>query len=304
MPNWNRITFFGGKTVVDAETIRIGESAVHAHLWTRSQGSTRGHVILVHGLGDHGGRYRGFAQRILRRRFGVLAIDLPGHGRSPGRRGKATHYSTLLRTIADARRCLVDRFGKTPQILLGHSMGGNLVMNYALRRKEFDPPWMPDLDAMVLVAPMLMPPQVIDRARLVAAWITGHLFRWVRLSRNVRVDQLTSDPNAAALIESDPLQHSQVSLYLATQLLAQGRFAIDHANEIKVPTLVLVGDEDELIDRAACRHLAFRMQCADVVCWPDGLHDLLHDVDSERLIDLMVDRMDQKSVPFSAAKAA
>ncbi|MEL6104632.1 MAG: alpha/beta fold hydrolase [Planctomycetota bacterium] len=290
---------------MDAESIKIDESrSVHTHLWTRGGTAERGYVILVHGLGDHGGRYRGLAQRLVRRDFGVLAVDLPGHGRSSGRRGMAKSYRSLLNTISLARQYVIQRFGKTRQILLGHSMGGNLVINYALRSSEFDPPWMPDPDQLVLAAPMLMPPQVIDRARLVAAWATGHLFRWVRVSRDARLDQLTSDTEAAEIIQSDPLQHSRISLYLATQLLAQGRFALDHAKEVHTPTLVLIGESDELVDQAACQHLTLRMPMAEFLSWPDGRHDLFHDVDADAVVGRIIDWIEPPSVSIVHAKAA
>lgn len=289
---------------MDAEAVKLGtSSSVHAHLWTRDIHHSRGYFIVVHGLGDHGGRYRGFAKSLLRRNFGVLAIDLPGHGKSEGRRGRAPSYRGFLRTIADARRFLVERFGKTQHVLLGHSMGGNLALNYTLRHDEFDPPWMPKPDELVLVAPMLMPPQVVDRTRLFAAWLTGHLFGWIRLSRDVGLDQLTADPTAVERIQTDPLQHSQVSLYLATQLLAQGRYALDHAHEVDTRTLVLLGDRDELIDRAACHHLGYRMPSAEVVSCPNGRHDLLHDVDADTVVDHIFDfigRSQRMALPKAA----
>lgn len=305
MPNLGSPVGSGGKPVVDAESIYIDAShSVHAHLWTRGGTAEQGYVILVHGLGDHGGRYQGLAQRLVRRNFGVLSVDLPGHGRSAGRRGMAKSYRSLLNTISLARQYVIHRFGKTRQILLGHSMGGNLVINYALRNSEFDPPWMPNPDHLVLAAPMLMPPQVIDRKRLVAAWVTGHLFRWVRVSRDARLEQLTSDRDAAEIIQSDPLQHSRISLYLATQLLAQGRFALDHARDVSTPSLVLVGDRDELIDRAACHHLTLRMPMAEFASWPHGRHDLFHDVDAEAVVGRMIDWIEPPSMPMDRAKAA
>jgi alpha-beta hydrolase superfamily lysophospholipase len=243
-------------------------------------------ILLIHGLGDHGGRFRPFAERMTRRGWSVFAIDLPGHGLSPGRRGTARRYDEVLEIIAAARRRLREQFGDQRQILLGHSMGGNFALNYTLRRSEFDDGAVPAVAGLVLVAPMLMPPAFLDRSKIFAAWGTGQLLRWVRISKPARTEQLTRDAENARRIETDRLQHHQISLYLATQLLAQGRFALDHAGQIQTPTLVLYGDEDELIDRAACRNLTLRMRAAaELVCWPGGRHDLVNDVDAEAVAD-------------------
>ena len=266
----------------------VGDENLYARLWSRGDGREHGVVILVHGLGDHGGRYESFAKRMTKRGWSVFAVDLPGHGRSSGRRGTAKSYDSILSIIASSRRTMAEQFGYADQILLGHSMGGNFAVNYALRGKEFDSLSMPDLAGLVLVAPMLMPPISMDRSRIFAAWSTGQLLRRIRISKPARVEQLTRDPAVADRINDDPLLHSEISLYLATQLLAQGRFALDRAGEIKTPTLVVHGDEDELIDQAACRNLALRIRDqADWVRWAGGRHDLINDIDAEEVTDLL-----------------
>ncbi|MCO8121756.1 lysophospholipase [Stieleria sp. TO1_6] len=267
--------------------VRSGGAAAanwHARLWTRGDHSERGVVILVHGLGDHGGRFESFARRVTRSGWAVLAVDLPGHGRSAGRRGALPRYDDVLAGIAAARQQLSDRFDGQPQVLLGHSMGGNFAINYALRQAEFDGRGQPPVDGVVLVAPMLLPPQLLDRQKIFAAWGTGHLLPWIRVSKPAPIEQLTRHREMADRIQNDPLQHSQISLYLATQLVAQGRHALDHAGAIETPTLVIYGSDDQLIDRAACRNLALRMRGRGrVICWPDGRHDLVNDIDADQV---------------------
>ncbi len=268
------------------------EGDLYARLWSRGDRTERGVVIFVHGLGDHGGRYQSFAKRMIKRRWAVFALDLPGHGRSPGRRGTAKSYDSILRIISRSRQMIAERFGFSEQVLVGHSMGGNFAVNYALRCEEFDAYPAPKLAGLVLVAPMMMPPEFLDRSRVFAAWGTGQLLRWIRISKPAAIDQLTRDRAVADRILQDPLQHTQISLYLATQLLAQGRFALDHAGRIQTPTLVIHGDEDELIDQAACRNLALRMRDrADFVRWQGGRHDLINDIDADQFADHLVDWM-------------
>ncbi|MEM0927029.1 MAG: alpha/beta fold hydrolase [Planctomycetota bacterium] len=243
-------------------------------------------ILLVHGLGDHGGRFRPFAERMCRRGWAIAAADLPGHGLTPGRRGIAKSYDSILRLLSLIRQEIDQRIPDTPHHVLGHSMGANFAASFALRREEFDPSWMKPLAGLLLIAPMVMPPEFFDRQRVFAAWGTGHLLRWLRIKKPARAEQLIRDSELAARLQSDPLLRQHISLYLATQLVAQGRFLLDQAGRIASPTMLIYGDEDELIDQKACRNLSIRIgRHADLVTWPGGRHDLLNDADAEMVAD-------------------
>lgn len=241
-------------------------------------------LLCVHGLGDHGGSFARVAEHFTTQGCLVAAMDLPGHGESPGPRGKVESYDSLLDDIAHFRVCLSESDPGLPQLLLGHSMGGNLVLNYALRADEFvscDS----DLIGQVLCAPILLPKNPPARPQIFAAWITGLVLRGFCLTKTVPVEQLTRDPRMVEAIQADSLRHSRVSLYLATQILSQGRWALDHARGCVLPTLVLAGTDDSLIDTSACGNLALRMgNAASSIDFPGMRHDLLNDIGRENVI--------------------
>ena len=271
---------------MNEETLLTGRHLdLRGRLWRGTE--DRGVVIVVHGLGDHSGRYQELAAGLTPHGWQVFAFDLPGHGHSPGQRGVADRYHGLLADI-DAARGTVAQTTRSPQVLLGHSMGGNLVLNYALRRNSF-PNGQAALAGMVLSAPMLLPPKPPPRPQIFAAWLTGKLFPWVRIKQRVDVDKLTADAERAKALRSDSLMHSKISLYLATQLLAQGRWALDHAREVDVATLILFGQQDELIDLSACQHVAVRIgHQATLESWPEARHELFHDRSRDRVTERLV----------------
>ncbi len=124
---------------MEEQTLHVGiRERLFARLWTDAQRAPRGLVIIVHGLGEHGGRYAPVAERLTMAGWNTLAIDLPGHGHSPGRRGHIASYDALLREFAVIRQQAEQRLSDLPQFILGHSMGGNLVVNYAIRRHRFE----------------------------------------------------------------------------------------------------------------------------------------------------------------------
>lgn len=272
------------------ETLFTGRGdRLHACLWTPAADNANpadvaGIVIVVHGLGDHTGRFANLGESLCEIGWATLAFDLPGHGKSPGTAGKVESFDSVLEDIAAARETAARALPGVPQVLLGHSMGGNFATNYVLRlRNSSDDD--DDLVGLALCAPMLLPPRPMPRPFILAAWLTGYLVPWIKFRRDVDARTLTNDEDEIQAIENDPLMHSQISMYLATQLVSQGRWAIDHAGEIKVPTLIMYGKEDALIDRAACDHFAIRVgRHATVVTWPNTRHALFHDHDREFVI--------------------
>lgn len=272
-------------------TGRSGKLA--GRLWL-GPGDPVGVVLVIHGLGDHSARFEALARQMNAEQWAVFAFDLPGHGASPGRRGSAHSFDRLLADIdcavRDVRRRLAElNLGDLPLVLLGHSMGGNLAINYALRRAEFDSEGN-DVDGLVLAAPMLLPPQPPPRPHIFAAWITGHLLPTLRVHRSVDAERLTSDPNEADAIAADPQMHASITIYLATQLLSQGRWALDHARALAIPMLVMFGEHDELIDQAACEHLPIRAgEQATVVRWPGKRHALFHDQPDGEVTRLVIE---------------
>ncbi|QDT09162.1 alpha/beta fold hydrolase [Planctomycetes bacterium K23_9] len=241
-------------------------------------------LLFLHGLGDHGGRFRKLAAEFAANGWIVAAFDFPGHGRSPGKRGQVESYDGLIHDIARARIDLRKQFPHLPQVLVGHSMGGNLALNYAIRADEFDESDHP-LAGLVLCAPILLPKNPPPRPQILAAWLTGIAMRWVCFNSPVPIDSLSRDKDRAAAIQSDELRHERVSLYLATQILAEGRWALDHARDCDVRTLVLYGDDDPLIDTTACRNVALRIgDNASSRGFPEMRHDLFEDIGRESVL--------------------
>ena len=133
--------------------------------------------------------------------------------------------------------------------------------------------------------------------------MTGYLLPWIRISKRIDAQQLTRDEDRAECLRNDPLTHSRISIYLATQLLSQGRWALDHARRVDVPTLIMHGEDDELIDQSACQHAAIRMGSrATLIRWPEMRHDLFQDQGRGVIIEHLVRWLNGLTL-FPAAEA-
>lgn len=218
--------------------------------------------VIVHGLGEHSGCYQDFLCRMLDKGHGVLVYDQHGHGRSPGRRGDAASLRLMVDDISTALECAAKRFPSASLMLLGHSMGGNLVLKHLLDRDvEY-------VDRAIVTNPMILPPNPPTRPQAFAAWATGKVIPWIRFSASIDPTQLTGDVDALETLASDELIHEQLSVRLGSELINQGIWLLDHAQRLRRPMLVLTGSEDDLCDRETtvqfvtkagtmCRHIDF-----------------------------------------------
>jgi alpha-beta hydrolase superfamily lysophospholipase len=265
---------------------------LQGRLWMPSDGQVRGCVVMVHGLGEHGQRYRPLAADLNLAGWAALTADLPGHGQSPGRRGHIPSYRRMLVEVSTFLQTAADRFAGLPLVLFGHSMGGNLAANYILRRKEVAAS-APDPIALVLSGAMFLPQNPPPRPHIFAAWLTGYLLPWWTIRAPVDSSKLTRDQSIVKAIREDPLMHNRLSLYLGTQLLAQGRHALDHAQRIDLPTLVMHGEADPITSYRASESFALRAgDEARFVSFPEMLHEIFHEPDREKVVDIMVQWMD------------
>ena len=145
------------------------------HTWAPFELAPWASLTLVHGFGAHGGRFNEMGTALASLGLAVQAIDLVGHGRSPGRRGCIDSYDQLLDEVHVSLKHTMDCFPGIPHFLFGHSMGGNLAINLALRRPE-------DLQGvlgLIVGSPMLraaeMPKErVMDAGR----WLATKVPNW------------------------------------------------------------------------------------------------------------------------------
>ena len=235
----------------------------------RPVGEARGVVCLIHGLGEHTGRYAHVAAALNKEGYAVLGLDLRGHGRSEGQRGFTPSYDALLDDLdlllEEARR----RFPSSPLFLYGHSLGGNLALYYPIRRR-------PALAGVVASSPQLrlafQPP----------AWKTtlGRLLfnAWPSFSMPSGLERaaLSHDPAVVRAYAEDPLVHDRVTPRLGIGLIDVGLWLLKHAAEFPLPLLIYIGSEDRLESAEACREFAAKVpgDCS-LKIW-DGLYHETH----------------------------
>jgi alpha-beta hydrolase superfamily lysophospholipase len=206
----------------------------------------RGSVLIVHGLGEHSGRYQRLAQWFNQRGYAVRSYDQRGHGQSPGRRGALRHGDDLLEDLATVYNDYAGTQAHVP-LVLGHSMGG-LVAVRAVLDGRIAPP------ALLMSSPALRSWEPAWRVRL--AHMLTRVAPNLSLPNGLDAGKLSHDPKVAGDYRDDPLRHSWITPRLADFIFHAGASSVADAASLAVPTLLLVADSDSLVDPAGSRAFA------------------------------------------------
>jgi alpha-beta hydrolase superfamily lysophospholipase len=261
---------------VEFEIATTDQLTLYGQGWDPDE-ETSAVVCLLHGLGEHSGRYEHMATAFNRAGYAMISFDLRGHGRSEGRRGHAPGYAALMSDIDKLLKEAAVRYPEIPCFLYGHSLGGNLAIHYVLKQR-------PSLGGVIASAPLLR------LAYKPSQWKTGILrgMQAIRLNLSMRsgLDDtaLSRDLNVVRNYRNDPLTHDLISARLAFDMLRCGQWNLNHAAEFPLPLLLMHGETDRITSAAATAEFAKK---ADRTCtlkiW-EGLDHELHNEPEKRVV--------------------
>ncbi|HCC00896.1 MAG TPA: lysophospholipase [Ruminococcaceae bacterium] len=215
--------------------IKRKEGKLYFHLWL-PEDLPRATICLVHGLGDYSDCFLPLISHFITSGYSIYAVDLYGSGHSDGLRGDVPNYHVFMEEIFALLQLAQNRTRKIPIYLYGHSMGGNLVLNYALRYK-------PDIAGIIASAAWL---KMADHplGRQLRSFLISRVFPTYRYQSKLYPEKLSHDANYRKYYSQDPLIHGYVSARLFEQVSAAGNWVLRHADETQLPTLLIHGEKD------------------------------------------------------------
>ena len=251
--------------------------------------TTHAVIILVHGLGEHSKRYeREVVPAILNNSMAVISYDQFGHGQSKGKRGHHPGFSFLLDSIDQMIHKSSELFQDKPVFLYGHSMGGNIAINYSLRRNSI-------LKGLIITSPFLRiafePPQW----KMAFAKIIDKIMPSLTMPSDLDVTAISRDEDEITAYELDPLVHDRVSTGYSLEIMKNGEWAIEHANDLKLPMLLLHGKKDRLTSYVASEEFANKSAQVKLVLFENAYHELHHDLDKAKVLEKIINWIKNKS---------
>ncbi|CAM3960045.1 alpha/beta hydrolase [Roseateles saccharophilus] len=251
--------------------------------WPAIAEPARGQLLLVHGLGEHIGRYAHVAAALNAQGWDVHGWDHRGHGRSQGRRGDIPDHDALLRDTArviDAVRQPGRRF-----VMLGHSMGGLVAARFAAEALAAQPAtWSRPLDALVLSSPAL-DAGLSGLQKLLLA-VAGSLAPGLAVGNGLKPEWICRDPAVVQAYTNDPLVHDRITARLTRFIVDGGAQVIAAAPRWTLPTLLMWAGADRCVAPRGSEAFAAAAPRSVVTCrpWPGFAHEIFNEPEKAEVI--------------------
>ena len=241
-------------------------------------------VVIVHGYAEHVGRYAELLAALDAAGYECHLLDLRGHGRSSGVRGHVRRFGEylddldlFLERIAEVRP---QEPGRTPpRILIGHSLGGLISLQYVLRRPDA-------FAALAVSSPFLRPRMKLPRLKVRMASIASRLTPALLMQSDLQTRWLSHDPAVVAAYEADPLVFKTVKPRWFFEARRAQQEVFERAGEIRLPALVLLGSADPIADPETSHQVYERLGSADkhLEIYEGFLHEILNEVERARVV--------------------
>jgi acylglycerol lipase len=256
--------------------------------WQVDDGET-GVVYLVHGLGEHSGRYAHWAKLLNLSGYSVLSFDLRGHGKSQGKRGHVPSFDAYMKDISLLCGEVETRSSKIPTYLYGHSLGGILVSNYVLRKNI-------DLAGVVITSPGFRTALEQQKIKITLAKIMGSLLPELSMPTGLDPTAISRDPEVVTKYINDPLVHGTATAAMAKNTLGAVSWAFEHANEWTLPLLLMHGDCDQIAYIEGSREFSSKIS-GDVTLkiWPGCFHEVHNEPEKELVFEYLHEWLDKHS---------
>lgn len=249
--------------------------------------NTKAVVALVHGMGEHSSRYKHVANKLTDNDFSVVAFDHFGHGKTEGKRGHNPSFEAVLESISKTIEKAKELFPEKPVFLYGHSMGGNAVVNYTIRKKHH-------LKGTIATSPFLKlafkPPAI----KLFVGKMLQNIAPSLTMGNELDVNAISRDKNEVQKYMDDPLIHAKISPNYSIKFIETGEWAIANASKLKTSMFLLHGTDDSIIDYKGTQEFANNAKNATLKLYEGGYHELHNDLCKEEMLQDVVNWLNSK----------
>ena len=251
-----------------------GGVSLYAQSWTPADARAR--MIVVHGLGEHSGRYLNVVNYFCPRGFAVYGYDHRGFGKSTGTRAYTDSIEDFLDDLDAFLRQIREKMPPMPLVVVGHSMGGLIVLRWAATRD-------PVVDAVVSSGAALEVSTPVPGAKLLAAKVFSKIAPKLSMANEVDPAALSHDPAVVQAYVDDPLVIRKITARLAHEIIRSMGETLGQAARVRVPLLLLHGEADQILAASGSRkfHDAMPGAAKGLHIYPGFYHEIFNEVGKE-----------------------
>jgi alpha-beta hydrolase superfamily lysophospholipase len=259
---------------------------MHAGEWV-PDGKARGVLCLVHGVGEHIGRYEWDGEALTKAGYILAGFDLRGFGKSQGQRGFTPSLEAYFEDIDLFLAQAAVRHPGLPRFLYGHSMGGILALSYTPLRH-------PDLAGVIATAPGLKSQIEQQKMKVLLTKLLGKVYPAFSLDSGLDIPEICRDPKVVEAYINDPLVHTKVTAGWGLSMLKAIALAYQQAPQFSLPLLLMHGSGDKIaypsssldyVKIAPKDILTFKM-------WEGFKHELHTDPERKQVFKFMLEWLD------------
>ncbi|WGV24673.1 alpha/beta hydrolase [Halotia branconii] len=255
------------------------------------QGKVKGILAIVHGLGGHSRRYGNIVEHLIPKQYAVYALDLRGHGRSPGQRGYINSWADFREDLRAFVQLIKTQQPESPVFILGHSLGAIIVLDYVLRY----PQEASELQGAIALAPAIGKVGV-SKVRLLIGKLLSRV--WPRFTLNTGIDLTAAsrDEKILAAYAQDTLRHTLATARLATEFFTTVDWVNAHVADWQLPLLILHGGADRVALPEGSKIFCQRLNCVDksIVEYPGAYHELQNDLNYQEVLTDLENWLEQR----------
>lgn len=196
-------------------------------------------VVIVHDLGDHSGRYSNLIEACAGKGVSFFALDHRGHGQSKGTRGHANSFMDYIFDLKMFINTIHRDYPEQPLLLLGQGLGGTIACKYALSYQN-------DISGLILTSAGFIPTIEIPFLKNKCMNVLSSMTPALQISYGFDPSYLSHDEAAVTRFMEDPLVHATITPRLYTEYMESAAFCLDHSEQLRIPLLILHGEEDQL----------------------------------------------------------
>ncbi|MEM6724244.1 MAG: lysophospholipase, partial [Bacteroidota bacterium] len=253
-------------------------SSVYFKTWTPAE-EVKGVIALVHGLGEHCNRYNHWAEKFAAKGWAMVGYDRSGHGQTEGKRGHVKSYDAVYQEVDLLLKTVSEQFPDKPVLLYGHSMGGNIVLNYLSRHNT-------GVAGAIATGPFVRSTKPVSKVLIFIARILKWILPALTQPNGLEVNDLSRDEAVVKAYTDDPLVHDQISNVMALGLIDEGKVLDQLSPEYNVPVLMMHGAADGITDAKATEELANRSKGpVTMKTWNDLFHEIHNEPEQQDVFD-------------------